>query len=109
MTDEIQQLKNKIKILEDARTKLSRDWLSVEREKTKLSAAIDNLSVGFIILDDYNKITHINSKAEDILSSTNNGELTIENFVKELEGKYDIKNDITNCKQERIQIGPKDV
>src|SRR3989344_3545534 len=109
MANDTQSLKDRIKILEVAKSKLSREWFEVEREKTKLLSAIENLPIGFLILDDYNKITLKNSAACKILGVEENKNWTVDEFQNSLGGDYDLKGDITICLQERVPIGPKDI
>lgn len=103
------KLDKRIKILEDAKAKLSGDWLQLERDKAKLLAAIENLPIGFLMLDDYNKIGLKNPTIDKILGKDEEGEWTVDLIQKKLEGIYDLKKSISNCRQERIQIGPVDI
>lgn len=103
------KLKGRITTLEDAKAQLSRGWLEIEREKTIYASALDNLWVGFIIIDDYRNITFRNISFDRVLGPIDDGGWTISKMEKVFKGQYDFKKDIDDCFELRMQIGPKDV
>lgn len=100
---------DKLKALEKARDQLSRDWLSQEREKTRLAAAIDNLPIGFLMVDDYQKLIHKNPAVDKILGPCDEGEWSISAIQTKIGPAYNFGADVIRCYREKAQIGPKDV
>jgi len=109
MSKSTDKLKKPIVSLEDAKAQISRGWLEVEREKTIFASALDNLQVGFIIIDDYRNITFRNISFDSILGPIDDGGWTISKMEQVFKGQYNFKEDIDNCFDKRIQIGPRDV
>ena len=109
MADDDGQNEEKLQALEKARDQLSRDWLEEEREKTRLSAAVDSLAVGFMMVDDYQKLIRKNPAVDKILGDCDDGEWTICAIQGEIGQAYDFVGDVVKSYRERIQIGPKDV
>ena len=99
----------KIKKLDEARKQLSRGWLQTEREKTRLAAAIDNLPLGFLIVDDYNKLVLKNVKVDEILGYRKKGEWDIETIQNKLAGPFDLNGACTKCFHDRKSCGPVDL
>ena len=99
----------KVKALEKARDQLSREWLAEEREKTRLSAAVDSLAVGFIMVDDYQKLVRKNPAVDEILGECEEGQWTISAIQKKIGSAYDFAGDVVKSYRQRIQIGPTDV
>ena len=109
MVDDDWQTQKKIDALQKARDQLSRDWLAEERERSRLLAAIDSMAVGFMMVDDYQKLIKKNPAVDEILGNCNDGEWTISKIQAKIEQAYDFEGDIEKSYHERIQIGPKDV
>lgn len=109
MPDDDGKIQEKLDALQKARDQLSRDWLVEEREKTRLSAALENLAVGFIMVDDYRKLIKKNPAVDKILGTCDSGEWTIPAIQAKIGQAYDFSGDVVKSYHERIQIGPKDV
>src|SRR3989344_7641973 len=99
----------KVKALEKARDQLSREWLAEEREKTRLSAAVDSLAVGFMMVDDYQKMIKKNPAVDKILGDCDSGEWTVSAIQAKIGQAYDFEGDVVRSYRERAQIGPTDV
>ena len=54
------KLAEQLKVLEEARKNIGQGWLQLEREKSRLAAAINSIPIGFIICDETNKIIRTN-------------------------------------------------
>ena len=109
MADDTRFLTDKIRALEEARDKISHEWLREERERTRLVSAIDNLAVGFMMLDDYSNVIRANQAVDRILGSCKEGEWTIDLIQKGIGKTYDLISEIKRCFHEKVQIGPKRV
>src|SRR3989344_7053982 len=107
MADDDAKTRDKMKALQRARDQLSRDWLDEEREKTRLSAAVDSLSVGFMMVDDYQKLVRKNPAVDKILGECEGGEWTVAAIQKKIGPTYDFAGDVVKSYPERIQIGAK--
>src|SRR3989344_7483870 len=99
----------RIKALEAARDQLSKEWLEVEREKTLLAAAIENLSLGFIAVDDYKNITIKNQAADRVLGESKMEQWTVSEIQQRLRGVFNLEAAIDTCFQQRLQIDPVNV
>ena len=109
MADDNGQNEDKLKVLEKARDQLSREWLAEEREKTRLSAAIDNLAVGFMMVDDYQLLIRKNPAVDTILGKSEIGDWSVIEIQNKIGDVYNFQADVVRSYRERIQIGPKDV
>lgn len=109
MADKVQDLKKRIDTLEKAKAQISKGYLELEREKTFLRSALENLQVGFIMIDDYKKVIFKNITVDEILGPIDHGGWNVEKIQQLFKGKYDLVRDIDNCFRERIRIGPKDI
>jgi len=109
MADDNKQNGDKVKALEKARDQLSRDWLSEEREKSRLTAAVDSMPVGFMIVDDYQKLIKKNPAVDKILGPCDEGEWSVAAIRAKIGSAYDFAGDVIKCYRQRIQIGPNDV
>ena len=109
MTDDDGKTQEKLDALQKARDQLSRDWLEEEREKSRLLAAVDNLPVGFMVVDDYQKLVKKNPAVDKILGISDDGEWTVSAIQAKIGQTYDFLGDVVKSYRERIQIGPKDV
>src|SRR3990167_7382114 len=109
MADDNNPDEDKLKALQKARAQLSRDWLAEEREKTRLSAAVDSLAVGFMMVDDYQKIIKKNPAVDKILGDCDSGEWTVSSIQKKIGSTYDFVGDVVRSYRERTQIGPTDI
>ena len=109
MADDKVKTQQKIDALQKARNQLSRDWLSEEREKSRLTAAVDSLPVGFMMVDDYQKLIKKNPAIDNILGTCEDGEWTVSAIQAKIGQAYDFASDVVRSYRERIQIGPNDV
>ena len=109
MADDDKQNEDKVKALKKAREQLSRDWLEEEREKTRLSAAVNNLALGFMMVDDYQKLIKKNPAVDKILGPSEGGEWSVAAIQAKIGSGYDFAGDVVKSYRQRIQIGPKDV
>ena len=109
MVDDGVKTQQKIDALQKARNQLSRDWLSEEREKSRLTAAVDSMPVGFMMVDDYQKLIKKNPAVDKILGDCDSGEWTVSAIQAKIGPAYDFAGDVVRSYRERIQIGPKDV
>ena len=109
MVDDNGKDEAKVKVLEKARDQLSREWLAEEREKTRLSAAVDSLAVGFMMVDDYQKLIKKNPAVDKILGNCDEGEWTVSAIQKKIGSTYDFAGDVVRSYRGRAQIGPMDV
>jgi len=109
MADDDGKTQQKIDALQKARDQLSRDWLSEEREKSRLTAAVDSIAVGFMMVDDYQKMIKKNPAVDKILGDCDEGEWTVSSIQKKIGSTYDFEDDVVRSYRERIQIGPTDV
>src|SRR3990167_2607837 len=106
MPDDKVKTQQKIDALQKAREQLSRDWLSEEREKSRLTAAVDSMPVGFMMVDDYQKLIKKNPAVDKILGACDEGEWTVSAIQKVIGSAYDFAGDVLRSYRERIQIGP---
>ncbi|OGD88613.1 hypothetical protein A3J17_00410 [Candidatus Curtissbacteria bacterium RIFCSPLOWO2_02_FULL_40_11] len=109
MADKSGTLKKRIETLEHAKAQISKGYLEIEREKTYFRSALENLAIGFMMIDDYKQITFKNITVDEILGPIDHGGWNVEKLQELFKGKYDLMKDIDNCFRERIRIGPKDV
>jgi len=105
----VKQLEDKVKILEQARDQLGKGWLTTEREKSRFSAVVDNLGLGFIMMDDQHKIVRKNPAVNIILGNAENGEWNLTAIQEKIEDSYDLSTEIGKCISERRLVGPADV
>src|SRR3989338_11437601 len=89
MADDDGKTQEKLDALQKARNQLSRDWLSEEREKSRLTAAVDSLPVGFMMVDDYQKLIKKNPAVDKILGTCDSGEWTISAIQAKIGPAYD--------------------
>lgn len=101
--------KKRIDTLEHAKAQISKGYLNIEREKTYLKSALENLLLGFLMIDDYKKVIFKNIAVDEILGPIDHGGWTVDKLQDLLKGKYDLARDIENCFRERIRIGPNDI
>ena len=114
LQDKIKKLDARIKTLTGARDQLSKEWLDVERGKSILMAAIENLQLGFVAMDDYKNIILKNEAADNIVGKLKNSKWTIDDLGQSItEGdyleEYGLIFEIDKCYREKIRIGPVDV
>ena len=109
MANKIADLKKRIDTLEKAKAQVSKGYLELEREKTFLRSALENLQLGFIMIDDYKKVIFKNIALDEILGPIDHGGWDVEKMQQLFKGKYDLTADIENCFRERARIGPKDI
>lgn len=109
MDEIVKQLKNRVSVLENAKAQISKGYLELEREKTFLRSALENLQVGFIMIDDYKKVIFKNIAIDEILGPIDHGGWDVDKIQQLFKGKYDLDRDIDNCFRERLRLGPKDV
>ncbi|HLA04065.1 MAG TPA: hypothetical protein VJ065_02425, partial [Patescibacteria group bacterium] len=65
--------------------------------------------VGFMVVDDYQKLVKKNPAVDKILGTSDDGEWTISAIQAKIGQTYDFLGDVVKSYRERIQIGPKDV
>lgn len=106
---DLTDLTNKAKQLSQVRDQLSKGWLTVEREKTRFSAAIDNLPLGFILVDDQNSVIKMNRAVTLVLGKNEKGEWTLEAIQKALGLELDLVGTLKKALMERRSFGPFDV
>ena len=98
---------SKSKNSQNVTDKISASWLQIEREKSQLVAAINNLTVGFLLTDDHNNIVTFNPAAEKLLKgSQQNWNLTqIQTHIKD---KFDLVEKASRClnNKEKFQSDP---
>jgi len=109
MADKTGDLKKRIDTLEKAKAQVSKGYLELEREKTFLRSALENLQLGFMMIDDYKKVIFKNIAVDEILGPIDHGGWDIEKMQQLFKEKYDLVKDIDNCFRERVRIGPKDI
>ncbi len=106
--DLLDKLKGKTETLNKAKEQISGGWLMIEKEKSRLLGAIDNLSLGFIITDDHNNITKANPTVEKILGRSNFGPWTIADIQKEVRGDFNLPLECIRCIRERKALEPRE-
>ena len=109
MAEDDGKTQEKLDALQKARDQLSRDWLAEEREKSRLSAAVDNLALGFMMVDDYQKLIKKNPAVDKILGPPKEGEWSVAAIQARIGSTYDFAGDVVKCYRQRIQVGPNDV
>ena len=109
MADKTGDLKKRIDTLEKAKAQVSKGYLELEREKTFLRSALENLQLGFMMIDDYKKVIFKNIALDEILGPIDHGGWDVEKMQQLFKEKYDLVKDIDNCFRERVRIGPKDI
>ena len=109
MANKTADLKKRIDTLEKAKAQVSKGYLELEREKTFLRSALENLQLGFIMVDDYKKVIFKNIALDEILGPIDHGGWDVDKIQQLFKGKYDLTADIENCFRERTRIGPKDI
>lgn len=111
-----QQQKAMVNLLEDARDleeQLKREKAGVERkveratneiqaERTRLEASINSLNLGFLMVDQHQKVITLNGAAKKIFGSQNvSSEPTVVELSKDLAGSYDLPKALTTCLKTR--------
>ena len=103
------KLKDRIQVLEEAKAQISKGYLQLERERTYLRSAIENLQLGFLMIDDYKQVTFKNIAVDEILGPIDHGGWNVDKLQSLFKGKYDLVKHIDNVFRKRIRIGPKDL
>lgn len=90
MGDSDKTYEEQIKHLEEARDQLSGGWLQTEREKVRILASINNLEVGYMMVDDQLKILHKNPAVEKVLGLSQVGEWTVNEIHEAVSVFFDL-------------------
>ncbi|MBI4037945.1 PAS domain-containing sensor histidine kinase [Candidatus Curtissbacteria bacterium] len=106
---DLTDLTNKAKQFDRVRDQLSKGWLTTEREKTRYSAAIDNLPIGFILVDDQYKVIKMNAAVISVLGENEKGEWTLELVQNALGFELDLIGTCKKALMERRSFGPFDI
>src|SRR4030042_4639966 len=101
------KLSEELKALEEARKNIGQGWLQMEREKSRLSAAISSMPLGFILSDETNKIIKTNPAIEKIFNGENYDKLL--DLEENFKGQFDLSQEAFRCMQERQTIISKKV
>lgn len=109
MSNKDAKYKKRIETLESANAQISKGYLQLEREKTFLRSALENLQLGLIMIDDYKKAIFKNIALDEILGPIDHGGWDVDKMQQLFKGKYDLVRDIDNCFRERVRIGPNDI
>lgn len=110
----LQDLAEKTKKLEAVRDQISRGWLEMERENSRLVAALDNLPFAFIFTDDHHNIVRSSTALNTILGTPPqekekfSTKWTIEEIQKHLKN-FDLVGLLDKCLKDRAHIDPFDV
>lgn len=96
------KVEERTKELKDARDKISEGWLQLQQEKARLTASINNLSLGFVIVDTNHNVVIINPAMEEIVGVKSedwkftdlqkvftNNKLKLDDFCMHCKGKTD--------------------
>lgn len=106
---DLTDLTQKAKDFDQVRNQLSKGWLTTEREKTRFSAAIDNLPLGFVLLDDQGTVLKMNSAVTLVLGENEKGEWTLDLIQRLFGPELDLTGTCKKALQERKYFGPFDV
>lgn len=98
------KLAEELKVLEEARKNIGQGWLQLEREKSRLAAAINSIPLGFIICDETNKIIRTNPAVEKILGSDFKDQPNLLDLQEKFKGTFDLSAESFRCMKERKTI-----
>ena len=104
----LQDLAEKTKKLEAVRDQISQGWLEMERENSRLVAALDNLPFAFIFTDDHHNIVRSSTALNSILGKPPEEKWTVEEIQKRLKN-FDLTGFLDKCLKDRVHIDPFDV
>lgn len=104
----IDELTQKTKRLEAVRDQIGQGWLQVERENSRLVAALNNLPFGFVFTDDRNNITHSTAGLDNLLGKPPSNKWTLDDIQQRLRN-FDLKITVSECLKTRSPAKPKDV
>jgi PAS domain S-box-containing protein len=109
------ELREKTEALEVAQQKVSEGWLSMQREKARLTASINSLWLGFVMTDLENNVLYANQAMERILGVPVY-ELTMQVLEEKLGGVFAVATRCKDCVEEdkeieesEVRVGDKDV
>ena len=88
---------------------LSAGWLQTEREKSRIIAAIKNLDIAFLIVEEQKQIIVKNPALETILGACTDGDWTIDKMAHEFGDKYDLVGNFEKSIKERKSIPAQDI
>lgn len=94
--------------LKVAKDEVSMGWMQIQKEKARLSASIQSLSLGFIMTDKENKIIVSNPVVAKIFGFEKLG-WTLDDITSGIANKVDIKNTCTSSMLEKKIIEIKDI
>lgn len=94
------ELANKNIALEQAHKDISDAWLSVQREKARLTASINSLPNGFILTDQDGNVFMINNAAKYILGMTENI-YELRAFSQTIKEGFNIEEIVQHTKEEK--------
>jgi len=103
-----QDLADKTQKLEAVREQISQGWLQMERENSRLIAALDNLPLAFIFTDDHHNITRASAALNTILGKPKEDKWTIPEIQNRL-ANFDLMGFCEKCLKNRAAIEPFDV
>lgn len=103
VTERTRELVDKNAALERVQHELSNAWLDQEKEKVKLKASINSLSLGFIMTDDVGNIITINKAAQTMIGISENTKKIAE-LSSVFPEKVNIQALYDQCKQEKKPI-----
>ena len=104
----VTELAEKTKKLEAVRDQLGQGWLQMERDNSRLIAALNSLPLAFIFTDDHNNITRTSAAVNTLLGPPPQDKWTIEEIQIKL-SDFDLAANLQKCLQERRSLGPSDV
>src|SRR3989344_557321 len=104
-----QPLNEESDIMERVQDQIAKGWLTMEREKSQLLAAIDNLSIGFMMIDDHDNVIKMNPALNRILGPAPRGKWTVLDMQREFGTNFNLPLECNNSIIARRPLPPKDV
>ncbi|MBI5126896.1 PAS domain-containing protein [Candidatus Roizmanbacteria bacterium] len=89
--------------LKNAKNKISEGWFMLHQEKARLSSSINNLSLGFIMIDMENRIILTNPSVKNLLGEELIGK-TVVDFQKIIGENIDLIDLLKKCQEEKKAI-----
>jgi PAS domain S-box-containing protein len=88
--------------LEEAGKKISEGWMTIQREKARLTASINSLSIGFMMIDQNNSVVVSNAAVIKIMSLSEN--FKMQEIIAKFDGQFDLAANCQKCILEKKSI-----
>lgn len=102
------KLEQKVDELGKANSEINKGWLELQQEKAKLSASIENMPVGFLMIDITGNVLVTNTLVHKILGGKNDSEV-YEILKKTLKDRLDIVKYLRECNEDSKTFIDRDI